>query len=42
MKSTIDVNEGLSVNFHLIEACNAHCTYCFATFAHLKKGGPVT
>jgi len=37
MESTIDRNAGLSVNFHLIEACNAHCTYCFATFPHLKK-----
>lgn len=27
----------LSVNYHLIEACNAHCDYCFATFPHLKK-----
>ena len=22
---------------HLIEACNARCTYCFATFPHLAK-----
>ena len=27
----------LSINFHLIEVCNAHCAYCFATFPHLKK-----
>ena len=28
---------GLSINFHLIEACNARCAYCFATFPHLRK-----
>ena len=38
MESTTDlITVELSVNFHLIEACNAHCTYCFATFPHLKK-----
>ena len=26
-----------SINFHLIEACNARCAYCFATFPHLGK-----
>lgn len=35
MKSTVD--PGLSVNFHLIEACNACCSYCFATFPHLGR-----
>lgn len=25
----------LSVNYHLIEACNARCVYCFATFPNL-------
>lgn len=35
MKSTGD--PGLSVNFHLIEACNAKCRYCFATFPHLGR-----
>lgn len=35
MKSIVD--PGLSVNFHLIEACNARCSYCFATFPHLGK-----
>ncbi|MCY3788913.1 MAG: viperin family antiviral radical SAM protein [Gemmatimonadetes bacterium] len=35
MKSTVD--PGLSVNFHLIEACNARCSYCFATFPHLGR-----
>lgn len=35
MKSTGD--SGLSVNFHLIEACNARCSYCFATFPHLGR-----
>ncbi len=35
MKSTGD--PGLSVNFHLIEACNARCRYCFATFPHLGR-----
>ena len=28
----------LSVNFHLIEACNARCVYCFATFPDLTRG----
>ena len=28
---------GLSVNLHLIEACNARCAYCFATFPHLGR-----
>lgn len=27
----------LSVNYHLIEACNARCVYCFATFPDLRK-----
>ncbi|MDE0538433.1 MAG: viperin family antiviral radical SAM protein [Rhodospirillales bacterium] len=35
MKSTVD--PGLSVNFHLTEACNACCSYCFATFPHLGR-----
>ena len=30
-------DSGLSINFHLIEACNARCAYCFATFPHLGK-----
>ena len=27
----------LSVNFHLIEKCNAKCKYCFATFPNLHR-----
>lgn len=27
----------LSINYHLIEACNAKCKYCFATFPNLGK-----
>ena len=37
MDSTADLTAGLSANFHLIEACNAHCKYCFATFPRLQK-----
>ena len=39
MKSTsvTGPGQGLSVNYHVIEACNAHCDYCFATFPHLRK-----
>ena len=37
MESTTSLTAGLSANFHLIEACNAHCKYCFATFPHLQK-----
>ncbi len=32
-----ECDRGLSVNYHLIEACNAKCTYCFATFPDLGK-----
>lgn len=37
MKSVSSRNRALSINYHLIEACNARCTYCFATFPHLAK-----
>ena len=37
MKMKINSDSEWSVNFHLIETCNAHCTYCFATFPHLRK-----
>lgn len=37
MRSDRCTGSGLSVNFHLIEACNAKCKYCFATFGHLDK-----
>ena len=37
MESTTGLAAGLSANFHLIEACNARCKYCFATFPHLRK-----
>ena len=26
-----------SINFHMIEACDARCGYCFATFPHLGR-----
>ena len=37
MKSDGSGCSELSINFHLIEACNARCAYCFATFPHLGK-----
>ena len=37
MKADPDRRPRLSINFHLIEACNAKCEYCFATFPHLRK-----
>lgn len=37
METTGERGPGPSINFHLIEACNAKCTYCFATFPHLGK-----
>lgn len=37
MKSDEGRRPRLSINFHLIEACNAKCEYCFATFPHLRK-----
>ncbi|MDE0046751.1 MAG: viperin family antiviral radical SAM protein [bacterium] len=37
MKSPDRCIPRLSVNFHLIEVCNAHCRFCFATFPHLHK-----
>ena len=37
MISSDHPNPGLSVNFHLIEVCNARCRFCFATFPHLGK-----
>ena len=27
----------LAANFRLIEACNAHCEFCFADFPHMDK-----
>ena len=30
-------SSSLSINFHLTEACNAKCRYCFATFPHLER-----
>ena len=37
MKSSEGRQPRLSINFHLIEACNAKCEYCFATFPDLRK-----
>ena len=37
MKSMSSRNRDLSVNYHLIKACNASCTYCFANFPNLTK-----
>ena len=28
----------ITINYHIIETCNAHCEYCFATFPDIKKG----
>ena len=34
--------EGLSVNFHLNEKCNAKCKYCFAGFPNVTRENRLT